>query len=376
MRVLIDAHTFSVDRPTGVSLYILRLLYALSKIDEQNEYIILVNAFRREYTERTLAVFAGLGRNFEVETSDFPSALNRRFRDWLWYDLYLPCRVRRAKPDVLFCPDFVAPARVAGPLVVTVHDLCPILFPEFSNRSIWHAPQRQIGNSIAKANFVIADSKCTRRDIKRTFNTPEEKIVTVHLAADSRFRTIPVRNAREEMAERYGVRRPFAFCVGGRNPRKNLQRLLAAFALARRDGRVRHELVIAGPDVEPADAQPDGVTVIGYVPVDDLVKLYNAADFSIFPSLYEGFGIPIVEAMRCGAPVLTSDRGAMKEVAGGAAMLADPTDVRALMEGIVELASNAGLRKRLRGRGLRRAKAFSWDETARKTLSVLERAAS
>ena len=375
MRVLIDAHTFSVDQPTGVSLYIRNLLHALSEIDEENEYTVLVNALRRDYSERILGTFAGLGGNFELELSDFPSGLNRRLRDWLWYGLYLPHRVRRADVDVLFCPDFVVPRHVAIPVVATVHDLCPILFPEFSDRSIWYAPQGQIGRSIANANFVITDSECVRGAILRIFGVAGEKAVTVHLAADSRFRKMPARAAREKMAEKYGVWPPFAFCVGSRNPRKNVNRLLAAFELARRDGRVQHELVMAGPDTGAGAPVAGGVRSIGYVPVDDLVQLYNAADFFLLPSRYEGFGIPIVEAMRCGAPVLTSDRGAMEEVAGDAAVLVDPSSVPALAEGIIQLATGAGLRKRLRSKGLKRAEMFSWHKAAKETLAVLQGAA-
>ncbi|MEW6355639.1 MAG: glycosyltransferase family 1 protein [Planctomycetota bacterium] len=375
MKILVDAHTFSVDHPTGVSLYIRNLLLALSRIDGKNEYTILFNAFRRGYSERIRAAFAGLGGNFQMEFSRFPSTMNRRLRDWLWYDLYLPHQVCRCRPDVLFCPDFIAPTRVAVPVVVTVHDLCPILYPEFSERAVWYAPRRQIGTSIAKAKFAMADSECVRRDIIRLFGAAREKIVTVHLAADPRFQQPPVLEAREGIARKYGIQRPFALCVGSPNPRKNIRRLVAAFGLARREGGVEHELVIAGPYTESACNRQEGVRAIGYVPDDDLAALYHAADFFLFLSRYEGFGIPLVEAMSCGAPVITSDRGTMKEIAGDAALLVDPCAVRAIADGIIRLANDAPLRENLETKGLKQAKLFSWDTAAAETLAVFEKAA-
>ena len=167
---------------------------------------------------------------------------------------------------------------------------------------------------------------------------------------------------------------PMVLSVGAPNPRKNLSRLVAAFLTARRNRKVEHQLVIAGPGTDSLGSRSEAVKCLGYVPKHELVKLYNAADFFLFPSLYEGFGIPIIEAMSCGTPVVTSDRGAMKEVAADAAALVDPYDTHAMSDTISELATNQALLRDLRRRGTKRAKMFSWEKAARETLAVFERA--
>ena len=167
MKIFVDVHTLSVSNRTGVSLYILSLLRELARLDSSNDYTILANAFRRDYSEKLSAAFSELGNNFCVEISDFPSLVNRRLLDWAWYRLYLPCRIKWSKANLLFAPDFVLPPEAPCRSVVTVHDLCPILFPGFSDRSIWYSPARQIGASIAKADFVITDSESVREGISR-----------------------------------------------------------------------------------------------------------------------------------------------------------------------------------------------------------------
>jgi len=385
VKVVIDVHTFSPHHPAGVSLYIANLLMALSRVDERNRYVVLADAFRVRIRAKVFeSLLKVCGSNFEIYVAAVPGSLPRRFFDAYWFGYYLPRFVGRERADVLFAPDFLLPRRAAAGKVATIHDLVPLLFPELSDSRLWYSFRRRMNEAVASGAMFMADSRATADDMRRLLGVSEDRVKVVHLAPDEAFVALDRTAARKVVGEKFGVADPFLLSVGTMDTRKNLRGLLRAFALARRRENIPHILVLVGRRGRESSRVArlagllgvgDAVRVLGYVGTSELVELYNAAEAMLYPSFYEGFGLPVVEAMACGTPVLTSPRGALKEVAGGAALMADPDDYRDICNKLLELVSSENLRAELSERGLKRSRAFSWDETARRTLEVLKLAA-
>jgi len=275
------------------------------------------------------------------------------------------------------------------PVVTTVHDVTFALFPElFAPRDRWIL-NTLVPRSLRRAARVIADSECTRRDILRRFKasvTPE-KVTKILLAADKRFVAPPEgqESARAAVNTRFGLGgRPYLLSVGVLQPRKNLGVLLDAFALVKLGPAAPpHKLVIVGKrgwlgqdlDRQVADLPPavsESIVWAGYVPDDDLPALYGGADALCYPSLYEGFGLPPLEAMACGCPVLCSRTSSLPEVVGDAGVLLPPDDSAAWAHALDKMLTQPGVRARWRERGPARAARFSWEETARQTRKVYE----
>jgi glycosyltransferase involved in cell wall biosynthesis len=234
---------------------------------------------------------------------------------------------------------------------------------------------------LRRVDAIITDSECSQRDIAHYLQVPKEKITVTMLAAARHFRVLSQAESAPALA-RAGVAPPYILYVGSLEPRKNLLRLLEAYRLVR-EWSPRWGLVIVGARnawkstpvaaaVERYGLQ-DNVTFTGYVPDEDLPALYNGAGLFCFPSLYEGFGLPVLEAMACGAPVVTSNTSSLPEVAGEAALLVDPYDVEAIAAAMQRVLSEPELAEDLRRRGLARAAEFTWERTARETIAVYER---
>ncbi len=262
--------------------------------------------------------------------------------------------------------------------VLTVHDLIYILYPEYHLPMNYHFLRLMMPRFARRADAIIAISECTRRDLVRLWHIPEEKIRVIYEGIDARFRPVADPPALDGVRRRYGLPDRFALYVGTIEPRKNLPALFEAWAKL----HAPLPLVIAGKRgwlyqetfarVE-ALGVTDRVHFTGYVADEDLPALYSAADLFVFPSLYEGFGLPVLEAMACGTPVVTSTGGALPEVAGDAALLADPQDVDALADALQRLLASKPLRDEYRDRGFARARMFSWSRTAEETLALYRR---
>lgn len=304
----------------------------------------------------------------------------------MWTHRALAAAVVQAPPDVLFVPahvtPFVLPPTRLPPNVVTIHDLGYHLFPHahpWRQRAYLAASTRW---SAAVATRVIAVSAATAQDLQRYDKTPAAKIAVVHEAAPT-----PRQVAAEEMAavrQRYQLARPYALFVGTLQPRKNVVRLAQAYALLCAQGRADFDLVLAGgagwlsDDLLAAlEAMPMGghLRRLGYVPDADLPALYSGAQMFCLPSLYEGFGLPILEAQSYGAPVMSANRSALPEIAGAAALYVDPTDVDAIAAAMLRLSQDEALRQQLIAAGHENVKRFSWAKAAAETLAVLEEAA-
>jgi glycosyltransferase involved in cell wall biosynthesis len=304
----------------------------------------------------------------------------------LWTHRQLARAVIHQPPDVLFIPahvlPFVLPTRRLPPSVVTIHDLGYHYFPHAHPTTQRLYLTWSTRWSATAATQLIAVSQATADDLVRFTGVAPAKIQVIHEARSS----LPEGDTQTVMdvRERYGLRQPYALYVGTLQPRKNLVRLVRAYAQLRQRQVAEWELVLAGGQgwqAEPLAALVQEfalgavVRFLNYVPDPDLPTLYRGARFFCFPSLFEGFGLPILEAQFYGVPVMSANNSAMPEIAGDAALLVDPTDVDAIAEAMLRLSQDEALRQQLIAAGHENVKRFSWEKAARATLAVLEAAA-
>ncbi|HXF96316.1 MAG TPA: glycosyltransferase family 1 protein [Gemmatimonadales bacterium] len=305
-------------------------------------------------------------------------------RDLWWHQIGVTRAARRAGASLLHLPAGVGPIQPRMSTVVTIHDLAVLAFPEFFPRWFRHYARVVLPRLARAADAILTGSQAAKADIVHTLGVPEHRVAVVPNGVDPAFAPLPEGSERDqEVLRRFGLPRDFVLTVGSREPRKNLPRLLEALRLLRsRAGMDDVTLVHAGPEGWLADDLPamvrrlgltDAVRFLGYVSREDLVVLYGMARLLAYPSLYEGFGLPVVEAMACGCPVLTSNVSALPEVTGDAGWLVDPGSVEEIAEGIAALWSDAELRRTLAARGRARARCFSWERTARETAAVYDR---
>lgn len=284
--------------------------------------------------------------------------------------------------DLYHATNYVLPRNRIAPAVVTVHDLTLLRFPALGTGPL----RRLVANtrrSVTEARLVIADSESTRRDVCELLAVRGEKVRVVHLGHDPYFCPGSVEAAREHVARRFDLHAPFVLHVGTIEPRKNLMRLASAFAQARKQNRLPHHLVLAGSpgwglerlgEKIHAMGLTEVVCLPGSVAKDELRSLYRAADLFVYPSLYEGFGLPPLEAMACGTPTVVSNAASLPEVVGDNAWLVDPLDEPGLSDAVVRCLTDDSLRHRLRTGGLDRAQKFTWERCAKETLAVYEEA--
>lgn len=367
MQIAIDASRAIVAERTGTERYSFELIAALARVDRRHSYTL--------YTNGLPPTLPPLGPNFALRSIPLPR---------LWTHAALGPALALARPDLLFVPSHVIPL-AHPPSVVTIHDLGYLAFPEAHTarrRLELHLTTRW---SVRAARRVIAISAATREALVRRYGADPARVAVVHHGLAAGFR--PVADPAELAAARlrHGLAEPYLLYVGTVQPRKNLARLIEAFARATAGGDgPRPLLAIAGrrgwlTDTIERRAMELGVAgrvrFLGYLPEIDLAPLLSGALAFLFPSLYEGFGMPVLEAMACGAPVLTSTTSALPEVAGDAALLVDPADTAAIAAGITRLVDDGALRAELRARGLERAARFTWERCAHATLAVLLEAA-
>jgi glycosyltransferase involved in cell wall biosynthesis len=278
---------------------------------------------------------------------------------------------------------YVAPLGYRGPLVVSVHDLGFLHVPESFPVSLRLALRVLVPRSMERASRIITISEFTRRDILTRYRIQPERIVVTPLGADARFHPRATTEAVAVLG-RYGLQPGFVFSLGRLNRRKNLARVLEAYANLRRDGLVEAPLVIGGkPDYgvqetlrrAEAAGERSSVRFTGLIPDEDLPVFYSAAACFVYPSLFEGFGLPVLEAMACGTPVVASNRTALPELVADAALSVDPENVEALGEAMSRILVDKDLSTDLSRRGLARSRQFSWEETARRTLATYGEAA-
>jgi glycosyltransferase involved in cell wall biosynthesis len=372
LRIAIDAHSVGT-RLGGNESYATNLIEALAEIDKVNQYTVFVT--RREARDR----FSNRWPNFQVRAT-LPHT------PFVRIPLTLSAELRRNRVDVLHV-QFTAPPFSPCPVVVSIHDLsCEHLPQTFTRRSRMQL-RMTVRRSARSAAQVIALSEHTRTDLINTYNLRPEKVSVVPLAAPATFAPVRDDNELQRVRQTYGIDRDYILSVGSIQPRKNLRRLIEAYSLLRHaipEGKLP-QLVLVGKNAWLFDEtlrsladtnSSSSIILTGYVPESDLPALYSGALCFIYPSYFEGFGLPPLEAMKCGAPVIVGNQTSLPEVVGDAALMIDPFDVNAIAAAIQQVIMDSDFRSELRVKGLERAKIFDWKETARQTLAVYEKAFS
>lgn len=369
LEIGIDASRMAVAARTGTEHYTFELLGALAQIDRSTRYTL--------YCNQMPAALPALGANFALR--QIPLAR-------LWTHARLSADVLARPPDLLFVPAHVIP--LGAPLqrrtrtVVTIHDLGYLHFPEAHTRAHRLYLRLSTAWSARVAHRVIAVSAATRADLVRYTGVAPAKISVIHHGVAAHFAPVASQPMITAVQARHAIDRPYFLFVGTVQPRKNLERVIAAFAALAVSQQPL--LVIAGKKgwltaaIERRAQElgvADRVRFVGYLPDADLPPLLSGALGFVFPSLYEGFGMPVLEAMACGTPVLTATTSSLPEVAGDAALLVDPCDTSAIADGLRRLASEPQLRAELGARGRARAARFTWRACAEATLRVLQQAA-
>ena len=307
--------------------------------------------------------------------------LNDRQLSLLWQRLRLPLPVElvTGRVDLVHSPDFVLPPVAHAKTVLTIHDLSFMRYPECSSPPLLKYLLDAVPRSVARADCLLADSESTRQDLIELMHVPPERVFVVYAGVEDRFWATADTEQEAQTPARYGLDRPYILSVGTLQPRKNYPRLIRAYAQLRLEHHIPHQLVISGGRgwlYEEIDATirelglMDQVRLMGFVGDDDLPALYRGASVFAFPSLYEGFGIPMLEAMCCGTPVVTSTASSLPEVAGDAALTVNPHDVAAIAEALWRALDDETLRNELRQRGYERARCFTWAGAAQSLRDV------
>jgi glycosyltransferase involved in cell wall biosynthesis len=343
------------------------LIEALAQIDSVNHYTIYVTTSeaRDRFTDRW--------SNFKVRSTLPHTPLIR-------IPISLSAELRKRPVDVLHV-QFTAPPFCPCPVVVSIHDLSFEHLPETFKRRSRTQLRLTVRHSARRATRILSLSEHTRRDIIETYRIDAEKVSAIPLAAAEHFGPVNDNRELQRVRHNYGIAGDYILCVGSIQPRKNLARLIRAYALLRGNSSADKlpKLVLVGKcawlydetlrTLEKAGVK-DTVVVTGYVPENDLPALYSGALCFVYPSYFEGFGLPPLEAMKCGAPVIVGDRTSLPEVVGDAALSVDPFNIEAIAAAITRLVNNSTLRHELSVRGQERARMFSWQHTARETLKV------
>jgi glycosyltransferase involved in cell wall biosynthesis len=367
MRIAVDAHAIG-QHLTGNEVYVRSLLNAFAARHRDCDFIAYLSA-----NQACESIPANI-RTRRVATNPFLR---------LGFDLAQ--KVREDSPDLLHV-QYTAPLGCSVPVVVSVHDVSFLEHPEYFTRDRALQLQWTVRRTVRRAARILTGTEFSRRSILKVYgDLDEDKVVAVPNAAASEFRPISREAASATVRERYSISAPFLLSVGDLQPRKNQIGLIRAFArLVRAHPHLKHHLVLAGKETWFADrvreaARESGVVdrihFFGFVSDRDLLQLYNACEVFVFPSFYEGFGLPALEAMACGRAVVCSNTSALPEVVDGAAILFDPYAVDEIVRAIADLLLDAELRARMERLGLQRAAHFSWQKTAERTLEVFREVA-
>ena len=356
------------EQKVGMDHYLHQVLLTMKTLAPHHRYTLIdhrrqANAFRDRFGQKIIPLPAG------------PLSVSR------WNLLEVPKVLPQF--DLVFSPGLYGPARIPSGVkgVMVVHDLVRYLFPRFF---VFNPAQKLLDRwaypaMLRNYQHLIAVSESTRRDLIRLFKVPGEKITVTSHGADPGFLPTNDPSTFSDLLPKYGLRRPFILYLGTLEPRKNLVTLLRAFALLKE--QLPHQLVLAGQKGWKWEGIFEAVKTLGleervrwtgYVTDEERVLLYQAAAVFVYPSWYEGFGMPLLEAMQSGCPVITSRVSAMPEVVGQAGLLIDPSSPEEISQAILRLIEEPGLKERLREAGLERARQFSWEDSARKTLEVFE----
>jgi len=371
LRIAIDAHAVGA-KLGGNESYAVNLIEALAQIDSANHYTIYIT------TDEARERFQGRWPNFKVRATLPHTPLIR-------IPLTLSAELRKNPVDVLHV-QFTAPPFCPCPVVVSIHDLSFEHLPQTFKRRSRTQLRLTVRHSARRAARIISLSEHGRRDIIETYGITAERVSAIPLAAPSHFAPVQDNRELQRVRHNYGIDGDYILTVGSIQPRKNLARLVQAYASLRgnKSADKLPKLVLVGKSGWLYDETlralketgvADTVVLTGYVPQEDLPALYSGALCFVYPSYFEGFGLPPLEAMKCGAPVIVGNKTSLPEVVGDAALAVDPFDVEAIASAMQRVIESPALREELSIKGQARAETFDWRETARKTLAIYQEVA-
>lgn len=372
MNIAIDVRTIN-NKQSGVGFYVRYLVEALRNIDKKNYYFLITNNRKEE----PLGDFAEYCQLLPTWFSNENHVLGD-----LWENFFLPLRLLWNKIDIFHGPAFLIPSLyLHKAAVATVHDLVAYSYPHTIPIKYQYYMKMLIRVATMRADKVIVDSYSVKNELIERLKVPEDKIRVVPLGVSPIYRVVNDRDLIKSVKGKYGIKKDFILQVGNIEPRKNLPRLFKAFSLFNEKSNNSYQLVNVGKrgwlykeifEMVSRYGLEEDIIFTQYVSEEDLVLLYNSAALLVYPSLYEGFGLPILEAMSCGTPVITSKVSSMPEVAGKAALLIDPLNIEEIAWAIYKVLTDTELKNRLKELGLERAALFSWEKTAQQTLEVYQ----
>lgn len=363
MKIAIDIRSTLKKKRTGVGQYTYNLLKNLAAVDDKNEYSLYVKKRLFSVDKKLPDIQA---RNFKFKVDRFSSGLDKTL----------------GKVDVFHTPSQDLLNVNDAKIVVTVHDLIFKTFPAGHSKDALIMAEKQILNVIDKADRIICYSQSTINDLKLFYRIKDDKVSLIYVGID-RDVFYPIREEEKESAKavlrQFGIKDKFILFVGTIEPRKNIGNLILAFNKLKKQNKIEHKLVVIGMkgwlyekifELYNKSEFKDDIIFLDYQPNNTLRNFYNLASVFVYPSFYEGFGFPILEAYSCAAPVVTSNISSCREIGEGAALLIDPNSVDDLSEKILRILDDNRLSDELRQKGLEKSKMFSWEATAKKTLDI------
>lgn len=367
MRIGINTLFLVPNKVGGTETYLRGLVFGLSKIDHDNEYILFTNKENHETFKITADNFSKKLCNVIAE--------NKLFR--IFYEQFiLPMHIKRLKIDVLHSPGYVLPVKAKCANVVTIHDMQYFYYPQnFQRARLWYW-KYFIPLSTRKANVIITVSHNSKKDIVNLLHIPEEKVIVTYEASKFSTDKFDKIEPDEDVFNKYGIKGDYILSVASLLPHKNLDRLSESFGLL--TSKIKHQLVLVGMKghalniirevIKGKNIKQERVILLGYVSDNELVALYRNASLFVLPSFFEGFGIPLVETMSFGCPIAASDRTSIPEVVGDAGILFNPENPEAIAEAIYSVLCDERLKDDLVKKGYERAKMFSWEKMAQETI--------
>lgn len=372
MRIAIDARMG--DTSGGIGVYIRELISQLVEIDKKNQYFIITN----KYSDRS---FVPSVDNFTI----LVSSITRKhyFIKDLWNLFFLPFLLKANNIDVYFNPRYILPFfKGKTKMVVTVHDMIAFLYSEIWPGISGFRIRNYIKLSSQRADAILTISNCAKKDIVRTLHIPENKVKVIYCGINKKlFKPIPDLSLQRLIKRKYGIRKKFILTVGPLGTRKNHDRLIDAYSILPKYIREDYQLIITGEKKGTYNNLlkkvseiylVDDIVFTGFIPEKEMPMIISAASLFVFPSLYEGFGIPLLEAMACGIPILASNVSSIPEVVGSAALLFDPYNINKMANAINRGITDEDLRQKLVQKGFERIKKYSWKNTAKGILGVFE----
>lgn len=370
MRIGIDGRAAKWYRGTGIGTYTYELVNSLNSVDNKNDYLV----FMPDNCKDSL----NLNRNF------IQANITEAAEGSFWDVVNIPNILKDYKIDLYHVPQngIGLPVEKECPFLITLHDVIPFKMPETVSKSYLKIFTENIPSIIERCDGIVTVSDYSKKDIVETLNFPEEKIFVTYLANEDIYVPIDKILSRHIIKKNYSITDKYILYVGGFSPRKNILGLIEAFGILMEKYHENIKLVIAGRKGSSYETYKnraeelnidDKVLFPGFIALDDLPYLYNASELFIYPSFYEGFGLPPIEAMACGVPVIASDTTSIPEIAGDSARLIDPQNTSDMAEAMLNVLQDEDLRNELIQKGLKRSRQLSWKNTAKQMLNVYEK---